>query len=719
MDVINKSDLLFAPLVGRIGFPGHSLTLIVKGVFDLTPDAKATLSNEQLFPTGNELYADDETGTGSSRYESDFAYFKPRSDLLLVGKCHSPDGKPLRKSQVSFQVGEQLKTLNITGDRFKQGAFNSISEISPFTELELRYENSHGGVDNKRNPVGKGEDKTQKEGEAKLWPLANIENAQRFSEPAGFGPLGNTWKDRASKMGTYKSAWLKEQWPWFPKDFDWAYFNAAPSDMQVDGYLKGDEALFFENLHPTYSHYHAQLPGIRIRLFVNELKQASDETQFKEVAVNLDTLWVDMESEKLVLVWRGVSPVHSEEYPEIQHIFICSESLNEAAKSLDYYHNAFSKALLEEDDEDEVDERPTDEDINVDAEVTAAKNALRTALIEEGLDPDNLPEATPEQKAEEAKLLNELGIDLGEGLLTSDQFLTRFERGDEFVEQDLQGLDLSERDLRSVNLQSSVLNGVCFRRSNLSGANFAESDLSKADLSGANLQNANLKDADLTGANLDGADLSDAILDDAIFEKTTMQGAILVGVCAPRANFSEANLKQAKFTKSMLQESDFSGALLEQTDFQGADLFSASVIGAIGHEVNMSGANLSELQATGGCDFSRGMFNKIEGKESTWEGAILAHADFSYSKMEAADFSSANLTSANLCAVDMKFARFTKANMLAAECIQMNLFQGSLEKANLTETNFKGASLYAVEFLDAIIKNTNFDFANLKMTKLS
>lgn len=49
----------------------------------------------------------------------------------------------------------------------------------------------------------------------------------------------------------------------------------------------------------------------------------------------------------------------------------------------------------------------------------------------------------------------------------------------------------------------------------------------------------------------------------------------------------------------------------------------------------------------------------------------------------------------------------------------MNLFQGSLEKAQLNQTNFKGASLYGVEFLDAQIQNTNFEFANLKMTKLS
>lgn len=719
MDVINHSGLLFAPLVGRIGFPGHSLTMIVKGTFDMQPEGPAILSKEQLFPTGNELYEDDEDGNGCSRYESDFAYFKPKSDLLLAGKYHAPENKPVRKSRVSFQVGEQTKTLDITGDRYKQGAFNSITVAEPFSELELRYENSYGGVSNKRNPVGKGEEKSQKEGEAKLWPLANIDNTQRSSEPAGFGPLGSNWKDRASKMGTYKGAWLKERWPWFPKDFDWGYFNAAPSDMQVEGYLKGDEPLFFENLHPVCSQYRAQLPGIRIRLFLHELKQGTNENQFKEVKLNLDTLWVDMEAEKLVLVWRGISPVQSEDCEEIQQVFICSEKMSEAVKSVEYYHEYFLCELNKEDIDDE-DESPAEPEpeVSVDVEIAAAEEALKVALLEEGLDPENLPEPTPEQRAEEARLLNDLGVNLGDDPLTAEQLMLRYESGDEFVDKNLKCMNLSERDLRLANFHSSILAGACFKRSNLAGAVLSECDLSKADLSGSNLQGANLKEADLTGANLDGSDLTGALLDDAIFENASVQGAVLEKVSARCVNFSEANLKQAKFADSNLKEGNFSKARLDLADFQGANLFAASVIGASGKEINMTGADISELRAAE-CDFSHGIFTKTEGKESIWEAANLTHADFSYSKMEGADFTSANLSFAKLNAADMKFSRFSRANLCAAECVQMNLFQGSLEKANLAKTNFRGSNLYGVEFLEAIVKETHFDLTNLKMTKLA
>ena len=132
----------------------------------------------------------------------------------------------------------------------------------------------------------------------------------------------------------------------------------------------------------------------------------------------------------------------------------------------------------------------------------------------------------------------------------------------------------------------------------------------------------------------------------------------------------------------------------------------------------MSEADLTELRAAEGCDFSGGSFRQAKGQESIWEGAKLTGADFSFSDMEGADFSLADLESANLSAANMKFSRFTKANLKDAKLIQMNLFQGSLEKTNLTKTDCRGSNLYGVEFLDAIIEDTRFEQANLKMTKL-
>lgn len=734
MEILNETEFQVAPIIGRYPFPGHSLTFIVKGTFTLSPERMAEVAKGQEFPSGELYYSEYDEQVGSSvRYDSDFSYFKPRADLLLVGKCHFPGGKPSKPCRVTFQVGSRAKSIGVFGNRYWKGLFKTISDPEPFTEMELRYENSYGGEDYNKNPVGKGYRKGKIDSGSDIWPLPNIENIQHrinspadHPEPAGFGPLGKMWHERFSKMGTYKGAWLKERWPWFPKDFDWRHFNAAPPDMQVEGYLKGDEELFFENLHPAHSHYRSQLPGIRVRLFVNELKKnILNETQFKEVTMNLDTLWVDMEAEKLVLLWRGITSVQSEDYEEIQHVFIVSEKLDEATQSIDYYHGLFLKKLTEEEEGESYEIQPveieeTEDTVEIDKEIAEVEAQIRASLIEAGIDPDYPSEPTVEQKAEEARILKELGIEEEPERqpLSREGFMQRINQGDEFIKEDLRELDLSEIDMKEINLHSAIMSGVYLKNADLSHATLTEVDLSKADLSNANLNGVNLKDADLTGANLNHADLTGAILEDAIFEKVNLDGAILDGVSALNTSFSEASFIGARLINSNLQGADFSRSNLEMANFQGANLCEASVEGAIGKQINMSETNLTELRASNGCDFSQGSFRKAKGQESIWEKAILTGADFTYSQMEGADFTLADLSSANLSASDMKFVHFTKANLQEAKLIQMNLFQGSLEKANLTRTDFSGSNLYGVEFLDSTIKETGFEFSNLKMTKL-
>ena len=120
LNILNPLPFTFAPVPGRLGFPGHSLSLIVKGTFDLSSGGKASIAEKQIFPTGDEYYADDDEMAGGLRYESDFACFKPRADLLLVGKCHPPGRQPAQICPVTFRVGGKSRTLTVTGNRFAQ-----------------------------------------------------------------------------------------------------------------------------------------------------------------------------------------------------------------------------------------------------------------------------------------------------------------------------------------------------------------------------------------------------------------------------------------------------------------------------------------------------------------------------------------------------------------------------------------------------------------------
>lgn len=736
MEVINNTIFRFAHIPGKINFPDYSLTFIVKGTFDLAPGSRASVAKEQLFPTGDEFYEGDEEMRGGARYSSDFAYYKPRADILLVGKCHAPKGTKVPARQVTFKAGSKSKTLNVFGNRYwKKSILGSrAAEPEPFTEMELRYENSFGGSKYRNNPVGKGIDRIELEDGKKVRALPNILRPDdpvltpgSKPESAGFGPIGQMWHDRFSKLGSYKGNYLKKRWPWFPEDFDWSHFNAAPADMQVEGYLKGDEELFLENLHPEHVQYRSKLPGLRIRFFLNESDLTEkNNTIFREVSMNADTLWVDMENEKLVLIWRGVSLVKSEEHDEIQHIYITSEHLDEQPQSIDFHREQFYLMLSKMEEEEEFkEEEPEKEeeaaDDDIEKEVTKAEAQARASLIEAGIDPDNPPPPSKEDKEKEAQMIKELGIEDKEEEvpLTREIIQARISRGEGFSGEDLSGLDLSGLTLQGIDCSETILSKTSLKKTNLTGAKLAGANLAEADLSGANMKNADLKEADLTGANLENADLTGALLDEALFEKAELGNAILDEVIAKDTNFSEANLSGASLQKANFQGADFSNCILDNADFRGSNLFEASVQGASGIKVNMSHTDLTELRAARGCNFTQGSFQRAIGLESIWENANLTEADFSFSHMEGADFTSSNMKNAIFACANMKFAKLVKADLTGADFRKMNLFQGSLEKADLTMTDLSGSNLYEVEFLESIVKQTKLEHANLKMTKLS
>jgi hypothetical protein len=57
--------------------------------------------------------------------------------------------------------------------------------------------------------------------------------------PAGFGPVGRGWQPRLPLAGTYDGAWLAEQWPLPPHDFDPRHHLCAPADQQAPALAPG------------------------------------------------------------------------------------------------------------------------------------------------------------------------------------------------------------------------------------------------------------------------------------------------------------------------------------------------------------------------------------------------------------------------------------------------------------------------------------------------
>jgi hypothetical protein len=320
-DVFNPTPLV-AEVLPLLPPSRDKLTLIVKGTFDVRRDGRTRLAKAQLPLSGDEHEGD---ATTPVRYESDLVPFKPRADLLCVGRAHAPGGQPVTSLAVRFGLADRPKEIRVFGDRRLRmiGPTPEIGPPEPFTAMDLSYCRAFGGADPQdpdgmsfcpTNPLGRGY--ARNVGAQRDRPMPNLEDPRRPlhdlgqpQAPAGFGPVGRTWQPRLALAGTYDERWQRERAPEPPADFDYRFCNAAPADQQVDGYLRGDERLWVENMHPELARLTVILPGIRIRGFVEAAADRRDESAvvagLRELRLRLDTVWLDMDALRLVLVWRA------------------------------------------------------------------------------------------------------------------------------------------------------------------------------------------------------------------------------------------------------------------------------------------------------------------------------------------------------------------------------------------------------------------------------
>lgn len=185
----------------------------------------------------------------------------------------------------------------------------------PFSTKPVVYERAYGGFDNinpdpkrqklcEENPVSSGcaVDPTSLVGKVApdvLFP-GEDPSTQRV---AGFGPVACHWAPRTRYTGTYDARWIDDRKPLLPKDFNPHYFNAAPSDQQVDKPYLGGGEFRVVNMSPT-GVFVAKIPRLVFRL----------ETHFGSVArshrATLKTVILEPSAARLLLVWQGSLECH-------------------------------------------------------------------------------------------------------------------------------------------------------------------------------------------------------------------------------------------------------------------------------------------------------------------------------------------------------------------------------------------------------------------------
>jgi hypothetical protein len=285
---------------------------VVKGTFSLTPGMAVADQQVPIAPLDKHRGDPARTSIASP---SDVSLGKAGTDVLLAGSAVAPHARPTWHMHVSLAVGPVAKTVRVSGDRvWKQGAAGaSVEWVAPFESMPLIWERAYGGSDETskgptaepRNPIGTGFRARDSAKPITGLPLPNLEDpaapVSSWSDappPAAFGPVAAHWEPRKSYAGTYDEAWQRSRAPYLPDDFDVRFCQVAPPGLTTPRHLSGGEVVDVRGVTPS-GELRFVLPAIRIRATyrLDGTEQARDAA--------LDTVLIDADAERLVLVWRA------------------------------------------------------------------------------------------------------------------------------------------------------------------------------------------------------------------------------------------------------------------------------------------------------------------------------------------------------------------------------------------------------------------------------
>jgi uncharacterized protein YjbI with pentapeptide repeats len=621
--VVNVSGLVPFTMHFRVRPPRDALIVVVKGTFDLVEGAPAKLAETQQMPSGDARYGDVE----SLRYSSDFVPFKPRADVFLVG--HAYPGNDPTVAHVHLQLDDTRRSIAVFGDR-AWDELGAQTKAATFTSMPLRWERALGGPLSDRNPVGRGQ------GTAVLLP--NLERLDALvvgpgdtPEPICFAPIDPEWRTRRSKLGTYNKAWLAKNWPYFPDDFEWSYFNAA--QMQLP-WLRGDERYALFGVTPGGGTLSGRLPALQPRAFA-----AMTDGRFVEVVLRIDTVHFDADARQLVLVHRGLIETNDTLASEVSAIFVLDE--NEAPVVIEEAHERYLA---------EVKPKPfvAPKAVAVEVRVPPPKRKVIESWLTEGL----------------------AGRDLTGG--------------------DLRNLDLTGKDLRS-----AILTRCDLRGSKLAGANLEEVSLVEVRADGVDFRGANLSRADLTDSVLDEAGFEEAVLTGATFAGAQCKRARFSAVLADGVRFVGSTLDGASFERAQLSRADFTGASLRDASFANATLPDAKLYDVRGPArfdgASMRDARLDRAELAGS-SFVDAVADAISADSTNLEranllGAGLKGALLIRARLAHAVLSRADLRDAILRGADLTGAKLLRANAMGAMFDRTKLDGADLRGANLFATS--------------------------------
>jgi uncharacterized protein YjbI with pentapeptide repeats len=721
----------------------------------------------------------------------DLAMPKRQGEVVVVGKCFAPGGKEVSHKEVSFRAGDIKKRAIVFGNRIwkKSGVHWTMSNPEPFLEKDISWENAFGGPKFKKNPDGKGQEDMETPSGDIVRPLPTVEDPDRLivstsdkPDPVGFAPLGLAWPARLKNLGTYDKKWLKEDWPGFPDDFDFGYFNVAPKDQRIEDFWTGGEEIEIENMHPETRRIRSRVPQITPRIFIN-LVTESGET-FEEIPVKMDTIWLLPGQNTGVSIWRGETVVSDDEATQISHLVAFFEEQDEESKPLAFYQDK----LKEEPEEAELEALEVEggvkgkeglaiPGIRATGSLAATGAATAAALgkepggVQEGpAEGEQVEEAGGEtqkgEKSEEAESTEEAEAEeAGVEPEAGEVELTKTEESELKAELKGRGIDfdkmcddlgispseppkttqsgvdsmgLSELNPNIWDLDPKEFDKAITEHYRKKGIDVGKIPEDKGDQSAQQLRNAHLEQIKMMKEALrkhgDAEPELLAIINEQESELSKIgETPLEEEEAAPRAEEAEPSKEEVSPAQKALQDKLAAGESLAGTDLAGADLTGMDLSGQNLQGCNLSGAVMENINLAnvdlGGVILSNAILTgailteaKLKGAKLdkvSASGCNLAKADLSGADLSNAEFYKADLSEAKLNGAVLKEANFSEAKLSKAKCKEVQAEGAKFEGADLTGAVFQDSNLKGADLSGACIDNADFEKANLGGVRLN
>ncbi|MFO0552597.1 MAG: DUF2169 domain-containing protein [Polyangiaceae bacterium] len=737
--------------------PGAPLELVRASLDSLADDELEGAGREQLDQAAiavgqgsltHDAFAEDDADmVGEVLYPSDFAEFKPAADVMMRGTCYPPLGAA--ECVAGFGVvGRFHKELDVSGPRVWVDRVAGGKHTDPlgFKRMPLDWAHAYGGPDFPENPVGVGH-------EGRELPSVERRGARAGApQPVSFAPLSPSWPARRAKVGKeYGEAYERERAPWYPVDYDWHAQNAAPPDQQVAGFLRGDEALRFVNVHPRSADFTVALPGVRPRAFAM-LEQPSGTRVVVEVSLVLDTVFADVDAELAFVTWRGRTKITEDDLADVKFLLFADEPLESAPRPVEHY-----RRLLEDFAADPyaLEENPATELQALEEKLDSGELERELAALPDGADPitsifGKLLARTPDATATLAGVADlyqrTAAKDPAAKAATNASILVALRaafdgpsgprmvigangsvEGTGFLRRTMRETAKTEREagrppgeltgaLRA-ELEKAEIPGISADDAAVPEALEPPAPEPGADFSGFDLEGRSFAGMDLTGCKFESAMLRGVDFCGATLAGASFRGATLVRVDLSRADCRGADLTQAHLSKCDLSRARLDGANLDQATLSRCELAGASLVEAHAAMLQVMSSKLTDALASR-AKLDKCVFSECDARSAVFEHASLPRTLFRETDLTGARFGRSDVSNVGFISCNLRGSSFYAAKGDTVSFQQSVLDEADLRHADLPSAQLSGVPARGADLFAANLPRSRFYKTSLREARL-